>query len=489
ITITDKRLYLRGKSIINRQFRHEISPNGNQINLVDGRNQVYKGVLGWTNAGKRLVLVFSEKERPEGIWDYFGTSSDRLVLEKADTKPDPKSLADDKSLRKTWHLMSSKPLINMSPESFSACFFVLDGEHYSLMNWSSANFLPEGQLKLDKVPGMPVDDAWPRRFAYHTNPSTELKQIDIVTDKYIAMKGIYRTEGDRLYIRLAPEDHARPGDFKSPLNENLVELEFCAPPASTPKLATLLITRFASVLDDQYFWTPPGSLFRLTQSPYDSCISHIAKRLKKHPEMKVVIDAPTQTSGLIGLRRRLLEAGAKSVQIKSNSLPPWGNNYFSIYKQKDLPKVYDISTNDLKTLSQQLPKPCKGNPEFLTNMMGGRGMGGMGMGSNTPSPLLGSTTSLESVDVQPNVIRIKLDSSTIKQLRDQKLKPTEPVAFILDNRLILAVTTAKKLLAGTIEIDCKLSEEERKILNNIFNSFTLTTTLPPSPARAKKDPG
>ena len=73
VTFTDDKLYLRGDEIVSRQFDYEVSPDKKNINLLDGRNQVYRGIMNFEQDGKRLILVLRPKRTPRrnvGIFWY-----------------------------------------------------------------------------------------------------------------------------------------------------------------------------------------------------------------------------------------------------------------------------------------------------------------------------------------------------------------------------------------------------------------------------------
>ena len=197
-------------------------------------------------------------------------------------------------------------------DSLARRFTVVDTPD-SLYYTASATFSKNGYLVLDKSPAFSLSKAqWPKRFACDVDPSAKPKRFDVAMDDKTIFKGIYKTEGNRLFIRFAPKDKARPKDFECPVNNDLVELEFASSTAPTPELATVLFTRDGATVFDDRYTNPP---------PFQPATSAVALQLKKYPNAKVVLDSSHQTSDLIYWRRSLLDADVKSVHIKTGSRP------------------------------------------------------------------------------------------------------------------------------------------------------------------------
>ena len=91
----------------------------------------------------------------------------------------------------------------------------------------------------------------------------------------------------------------------------------------------------------------------------------------------------------------------------------------------------------------------------------------------------------QKLEDEPNIIRAKLDPKIVEQIqmvssqengsRRDHLGPEEKVAIVINNNLIIAVTTLGTLQKGSFDINYKLNDEERKIfINTLKESEKIT---------------
>ena len=457
-TLTDKTLYLRGKEIINQRFSYEISPDGKNINLVDGRDQAYRGVMQVEKDGKRLILVVGDKKRPAGVWDYFGPDYDRLVLEKTAAKPDLAALTDKELFEKKWFWISSQPTLlkwfhlapneRLSSDSLAGKFFFHTKDSHG-GSAASENTLFRSEAASGLVDG---DRLWPKNWACAIDSSATPKRMDLITDKGAVFKGIYKIADYRLKVRFDSQDQPRLKDFSDATGHNLIEFTFAYPPPPTPESATILLDGYKFLFDGKCF-----DHFDLDFQENNATPTSLLPLLKRHPRKKIVLESYFSELALIHYRRQLLDAGMESVEIKliEPCELPYGFSPLEYELLKDLPKIVNNDAEDLKKLDQKIPVilSCKAEARKENGQV------------SYMIPLR-SMLSIHKVSMQENgMLHIQLDPLSTETFKKLKGKPSDRVAiWIRNGGLVFATPTLESLRKGTFDIDLEFSDAERKIL-------------------------